>query len=455
MATNSSSPSSSQHTWNHMSPRSFGMQVLSSVVHYLGVTVLTHCLSHRITIEQITSLHSLFQLSWARVSILLVFLDSWLFLFAAGVLVSSSPARSNPLVCSLGVDFCVTFYATSKFLIYCFLMERVYIVWSPLNPAKRFKTPVYLVCFAVLLGFIVIALIMVLGRVSYFREDGACMIGLTRHASITLLTYDLFVNIFLTSLFLWPLLRIRFSSITIRRVASRTSIAAVAALLTSAVNISLLITFHGVELGWVCLASCGTDVICNAVVLFWVTGGTCTNPSSNIHAHPRPPHEVSKPTPCSLIMEPVKYPATVTRKDSSLRSDRRHRPGLFPIENCPTHSQIEFIQPDIHLPQFRPSSSGVARYEPRSWKSPFRSMKRWFESPAMSSGEASIQLTARTLREERVEDSDAGLFREENFHPCDQGVVFHSSDDVVGSPVEFDLGRRADHGRWEGSNGIV
>ncbi|KAJ8091875.1 hypothetical protein PM082_024107 [Marasmius tenuissimus] len=47
--------------------------------------------------------------------------------------------------------------------------------------------------------------------------------------------------------------------------------ASVAALLTSTINIGVLTLQHGRQLGWVCLGSCGTDVILNAIAIFWVT----------------------------------------------------------------------------------------------------------------------------------------------------------------------------------------
>lgn len=49
--------------------------------------------------------------------------------------------------------------------------------------------------------------------------------------------------------------------------------AALVALATSSVNIIILATLDGKQLGFVCLASCAADVTVNALVLFWVTAG--------------------------------------------------------------------------------------------------------------------------------------------------------------------------------------
>lgn len=40
---------------------------------------------------------------------------------------------------------------------------------------------------------------------------------------------------------------------------------------------------HGEQLGWVCLGACGSDVVVNAIALFWVTTGA---DSDTTHSHP-------------------------------------------------------------------------------------------------------------------------------------------------------------------------
>ena len=97
-----------------------------------------------------------------------------------------------------------------------------------------------------------------------------------------------FVTAFLTGLFLWPVMRNSFQNNRARRLAVRTIWAALVALTTSCVNILVLTLMHGRQLGWVCLASCGTDVssrtywisntwfthavqvIINALAIYWV-----------------------------------------------------------------------------------------------------------------------------------------------------------------------------------------
>jgi len=120
----------------------------------------------------------------------------------------------------------------------------------------------------------VIAGLLIFGRIHYFRHDGACVVGLKKISSLSLLIYDLYINIFLTILFLWPLLSSKFLSPRVKRVATRTLLAAGVALTTSTINVVILTVLKGEELGWICLGSCGTDVLFNSFAIYWVTGGS-------------------------------------------------------------------------------------------------------------------------------------------------------------------------------------
>ncbi|KAJ7486423.1 hypothetical protein B0H11DRAFT_803818 [Mycena galericulata] len=283
---------------------SSALQILSAAIHFLGVTILTFFFSRRLLGEDLSSRQAWSRLTWPRVCILLVFLDSYLFLFSSGILIFGVGLQMNKTACAAGVYLCVLFYATSKVLIYAFLTEKVYIVWD--TGRSRARSPVFIVCISTVCLYSVIVMIMVWGRVEEFRKgDGACVIGLKPAASIPLLSYDLYINILLTSLFLWPLLRSKHSSARLKRVATRTLVASGAALTTSTVNIAILTIMKGRQLGWVCLASCGTDVIFNAAALFWVTGGASTALStSGGNRQPSDNLNLSNPHVYSLSVPP-------------------------------------------------------------------------------------------------------------------------------------------------------
>ncbi|KAF7321238.1 hypothetical protein HMN09_00212900 [Mycena chlorophos] len=245
-------------------------QAFISAGYLLGVTTLTFFASQRLFSENGT----ISRMTWPRLCTLLIFLDSYLFLFSTAVLVFGVGLQMNPTACAAGIYLCVLFYTTSKILIYAFLTEKVYIVWDTNRNRPRLRSPVFLVCSITVGFYLAVIVILVIGRIETFRPgDGACVLGLKPTASIPLLTYDLYINVLLTTLFLYPLFRSKLSSARLRRVAVRTLFASAIALTTSTVNIAVLTLMHGRQLGWVCLASCGTDVVLNAAALFWVTAG--------------------------------------------------------------------------------------------------------------------------------------------------------------------------------------
>ncbi|KAK0469568.1 uncharacterized protein EV420DRAFT_42586 [Desarmillaria tabescens] len=289
---------------------SVGVQLLSCLVFFFGVATLTHCLSRRTLTEDLTTWKIVVRIPWPRLCILLIFLDSWLFLFSSGVLTFGVGLETHPTICAVAIYICVFFYSTSKLLVYCFLIEKVHVVWSPSGGARRLQSKVYILC-AITVGLYTVAIaVMIIGRVTFLREhDQVCIIGLKPFSSIFLLAYDLYITVFLTTLFLWPILRSSVANPRIKMVAIRTLIAAVVALATSIVNMAALTSFRGHELGWVCLCSCGADVIFNAVALFWVTSGSLSKISGSSQsptrgADPRRPAEMRARASSVVVVGP-------------------------------------------------------------------------------------------------------------------------------------------------------
>lgn len=143
---------------------------------------------------------------------------------------------------------------------------------------SRARSPIYRIAFLCLFLCIGTLLAMIFGRVARLRQhDGACQIGLKLFAtgpllavdalgedlpnkrgfSLWLTSHSITVNVGLTSAFVFPILKSRFS--TSRRLAYRSAIAAVGALVTSAANLILVATMKGHQLSWVCLSSCSLD----------------------------------------------------------------------------------------------------------------------------------------------------------------------------------------------------
>ncbi|KAJ6525958.1 hypothetical protein B0H19DRAFT_1275837 [Mycena capillaripes] len=302
------------------------LQALTASIHFLGVTILTVFFSRRLLGDGLTTRQAWSRLTWPRICILLVFLDSYLFLFSSAILIFGVGLQMNETACATGIYICVLFYASSKVLIYAFLTEKVYIVWD--TGRKRMRSPVYLVCMGTVLLYAAVIIIMIIGRVDEFRP-GDGVIGLKPTASIPLLSYDLYINLLLTGLFLWPLLRSQHSNAQLRRVATRTLAAAGMALTTSTVNITVLTIMKGHQLGWLCLSSCGMDVIFNATVLFWVTTGSSqsslSGSSANRHLSDVPVNGLSFSVPSS--------PARGTFKPENKGNNMFKMSPLSPVKN--------------------------------------------------------------------------------------------------------------------------
>ncbi|KAF9041111.1 hypothetical protein BDZ89DRAFT_1009854 [Hymenopellis radicata] len=247
-----------------------GMQVLSSFIYFAGISIISHCVSRRLASEKLNSWNTLKQIPWPRLCILLIFLDSWLFLFSSGIITFGVGLSTNAMTCAVAIYICVFFYATSKLLIYCFLIEKVHVVWSPTAGTKRRHSRIYMIAATIVGAYVAVILSMIIGKSPSCGTRSSLYIGLKRYSTIMLLTYDLYINVFLTSLFLYPLLRCNMNPL-VRNVALRTLIAACVALTTSTVNMVVLTLMKGHQLAWVCLGCCGTDVVFNALALFWDT----------------------------------------------------------------------------------------------------------------------------------------------------------------------------------------
>ncbi|VDB85305.1 unnamed protein product [Peniophora sp. CBMAI 1063] len=304
-----------------------GLQVLSCCIHLLGVSVLSHCISRRVTHAQFPTWASLFD-SWPRVCVVLAFFDSWLFVFSSGISIFGIGLESYMGNCAAAIYLCIAFYGTSKMLIYLFLIEKVHVVWNPGKP--RFQSWVYIVCLANVLAYIVPIILMIIGRVHLFRADGNCVIGLKHFSSVTMLTYDLWINTFLTGMFLTPIVRAKLINPRIRLVAVRTLIASVIGLTVSAVNMAVLTALHGQELGWLCLACCSMDVVINVLALFWITDNRAmANVSSSAGTrdggeHRERPATLNLKATKGLVVSSSRTPRTPRSPSSSMPFQRSY-----------------------------------------------------------------------------------------------------------------------------------
>ncbi|WYZ37506.1 hypothetical protein EsH8_II_001012 [Colletotrichum jinshuiense] len=225
--------------------------------------------------------------------VLLVYIDSYLFVFVTAILQFALGVNTNIQICDGAILLCLVCYLTTKVLIYLFLVEKAHIIRGATKP--RLKSKLYIFNSFGMLGIYgVIAILNFIFRITRI-DDGQCYIGMQRVSMIPLISFDAVVNIYLTILFLIPLKSLYSfkhfpktpANIRLRTVALRTFIGALCTLASSVVNLTVLMALNG-EPGWVCLMCCNSDVLFSVIVVQWVTSrDNAATQSSTGGAHSR------------------------------------------------------------------------------------------------------------------------------------------------------------------------
>ncbi|KAH7318821.1 hypothetical protein B0J17DRAFT_686402 [Rhizoctonia solani] len=117
-----------------------------------------------------------------------------------------------------------------------------------------------------------------------FLHNGYCIIGMSRLASILIMSYDTFTNFLLTLLFVAPLVRSTIRSTRLRTIAIKAAIASFVGLLIEIINGFILFALDGKEMIWVCLGACAADIVANAVLLYWAMDGSGPLPKDRSHS---------------------------------------------------------------------------------------------------------------------------------------------------------------------------
>ncbi|KAI8083125.1 uncharacterized protein BX664DRAFT_339869 [Halteromyces radiatus] len=243
------------------------LEIMSEMVSLVCITALATGMGNK------TYGESLRNTNYGRILVLLLYTSSWAFCITSAILVSTN--NNNMVSCTLGMMSCDVFYAGSKVIGYAWLMERVHIVTN--TKTKRLKTCVYRFHLALLCPYIIIFVLMLTFRNIYLTDDGKCIIGLQFIASIPLMIYDFMLNLYLTWLFMRPLMnvgrnsRMDWKRSRLYRLARRTLVASVVCLLVSFINVFVVVLTHGNERGLVCLTMCTVDVTVNVMTVHWVT----------------------------------------------------------------------------------------------------------------------------------------------------------------------------------------
>ncbi|KAJ6600127.1 hypothetical protein B0H10DRAFT_2231000 [Mycena sp. CBHHK59/15] len=233
-----------------------------------------------------------------------------------------APNRQSYVLCFAGFCLCVVFYALSKFLGYVFFTEKVCTVCG--NSARRLNTPVSTLCLGTLCSYIT-----AVRRIARYRPGGG-VIGLQLTRSVSLLSYEL--QPFPVAASTLPSAECRIKTrrdtnpglrLTFQRIHCRahnldckslgTKLVAFADA-TQQINIAILTSLKGQELGWVCLGSFGADCF---------VGNSVTVVSSGRIPHIGPfylPHSMAtRSTGIALSIARARYPTLTSAR----------RPGLL------------------------------------------------------------------------------------------------------------------------------
>ncbi|KAH8590579.1 hypothetical protein B0O99DRAFT_745110 [Bisporella sp. PMI_857] len=256
--------------------------IASVILSLIAMSALSICISQRV--RDVRKWNRLPLLCWL---ILLIYLDSIIFVFSTAILSQGYGVDSSKEMCSRAVILCLGCYMTTK-LIYYFLVERAYIIRRTSKP--RMKSKLYLFnSFGMLIPYCVVIVLNFYFRFAIYGEDRSCRIGMKKAAMIPLIAFDILVNIYLTTLFILPLRNLysykNNPSSQTRSIALRTFIGSCATLTSSVVNLTVVMVLEG-EPGWICLMCCNLDILFSALVLHWLTSkDNASTLSSMDHPH--------------------------------------------------------------------------------------------------------------------------------------------------------------------------
>ncbi|EGX53141.1 hypothetical protein AOL_s00006g519 [Orbilia oligospora ATCC 24927] len=241
----------------------------------ITITALSVCLTQRVMI--IGSWRKLTAVRWY---LLIIYLDSLLFIFSTGFISLGLGVNKSLSYCAVANIMCIVFYITTK-LIYLLLVEKARLVkgaWLP-----RCKDKLYLFnSLGMLILYAVVFFLTLAYRFSYL-ENGVCRIGAKAFALIPLVTFDVVVNVILENGSLFgstdqkltaPIEISREKALqshqALRTMAFKTFCGSCATLISSVANLMVLILLKG-EPGWICLLLCNGDILFSALVLHAIT----------------------------------------------------------------------------------------------------------------------------------------------------------------------------------------
>ncbi|KAF2192868.1 hypothetical protein K469DRAFT_503626, partial [Zopfia rhizophila CBS 207.26] len=244
--------------------------------------------------------------NFTSIMVLVMYFFAMAFIVSTAVVETGQGLRTHH-ICYSAAIICLVFYTGSKGALYIFLLERAHIVRAPFM--RRTRDPIWLAgLFIIVAGFGTIAIIGYISPVVDLPTiDGLCRIGLPARVSFPLLSFDVTINIALTSVFIYllrPVLSLKgrlslsvFSGIrtsrkdrkiggertkkphrtisavhkNIRTLLWKSLFGSTLVMVPTAANMAQFYVMEGRELGWICLTICTLDVTWGVIVINWLT----------------------------------------------------------------------------------------------------------------------------------------------------------------------------------------
>ncbi|TIA07060.1 hypothetical protein D6C80_09991 [Aureobasidium pullulans] len=251
-------------------------RVVTMILTMLTIAILAVFFTRRL--HQVKSWTTLPVLNWL---VLAIYVDSFFFVFFTGILSKAFSVNASAGFCDAAILLCLSFllllllilltWSMMKALLYYFLVEKCYLIRSAGEPRRQSKLWLFNF-FGVISSLSKVDLYR--SRIAYMNKEGVCIIGMQRNALIPTIVFDVFLNVWLTTLFLQPLRDCysykQQSSSRLREVVVRTFVGSCATLALSITNLTVIAILDG-EPGYICLCLCNLDILCTTLILHWVS----------------------------------------------------------------------------------------------------------------------------------------------------------------------------------------
>ncbi|THW86030.1 hypothetical protein D6D15_07658 [Aureobasidium pullulans] len=228
-------------------------RVVTMILTMFTIAILAVFFTRRL--HQVKSWTTLPVLNWL---VLAIYVDSFFFVFFTGILSKAFSVNASAGFCDAAILLFIS-YMSTKILLYYFLVEKCYLIRSAGEPRRQSKLWLFNF-FGVICPYIVLVVLMI--------------VYMQRNALVPTIVFDVFLNVWLTTLFLQPLRDCysykQQSSSRLRNVVVRTFVGSCATLALSITNLTVIAILDG-EPGYICLCLCNLDILCTTLILHWVS----------------------------------------------------------------------------------------------------------------------------------------------------------------------------------------